>query len=232
MTVHPPEPSVNDLNPVIPAGVPREPIALIDISGSMSWSAIGPELTAPPSRRDVVGEALGVLVGALEGQDSQAASEQAGGDMDKGGLLVHLFADQDTELGDLNSANWRGKWDSIRWGGQTRIMGAWKAAEDAFVEEFGQAPVTTRPALLTLVITDGEAADATEFAEVMQGADAKSNMYFCIAIVGFGGEHDATLRSYKAVEAANPHHVRVVTFGGESDPQAIANGLISLVGQE
>jgi hypothetical protein len=232
VTVHIPEPSVNDLNPVVPAGVPREPIALIDTSGSMTWSAVGPDLSIPPSRRDVVGEAMGVLIGALEGQDSQAAIEQAGGDMEKGGLLVHLFADQATELGDLNSANWRAKWDSIRWGGQTHIMAAWQAAQDAYLEEFGQAPVTTRPALLTLVITDGEAADAAKFAEVMRGADAKSNMYFCIAIVGFGIEHDATLHSYKTVEAANPNHVRVVTFGGESDPQAVANALICLVGKE
>ncbi len=232
MTVHPPEPSVNDLNPVIPAGVPREPIALIDTSGSMTWSAAGPDLAAPPARRDVLGEAMGALVSALEEQDSQAAAEHAGGDMDKGGLLVHTFADQATERGDLNSANWRAKWGSIRWGGQTHIRAAWQAAQDAYLEEFGQVPVTTRPALLTLVITDGEAADAAEFAEVMRGAGASSNMYFCIAIIGFGTEHDATLQSYRAVEAANPDHVRVVTFGGESDPQAVANALISLVGKE
>jgi hypothetical protein len=232
MTTTVPEPSVNDLNPVVPAGIPREPIALIDTSGSMTWSAAGPDLSTPPARCAVVGESMGALVAALEGQDSQAAGEQAEGDTDKGGLLVHLFADQDTELGDLNSANWRAKWDSIRWGGQTRIMAAWQAAQDAYLEEFGEVPVTTRPALLTLVLTDGEAADGAQFAEVMRAADAKSNMYFCIAIVGFGTEHDATLKSYKAVEAANPHHVRVVTFGGQADPQAIANALISLVGTE
>lgn len=231
MTTHAPEPTINDLNPVIPAGVPREPIALIDTSGSMTWSATGPGTSDFPLRRDVVGEAMGMLIRALEGQDSQAAAEQAAGDEDRGGLLVHLFADQDTELGDLNSANWRDKWGGIRWGGGTRIMSAWQAAQDAYLEEFGQTPVTSRPALLTLVITDGEAVDGDQFAKVMQAADAKSDIYFRVAIVGFGEEHDTTLHSYKAVESANADHVRVVTFGGETDPQTVANGLISLVGR-
>lgn len=230
MTTHVPEPSVNDLNPVVPAGIPREPIALIDTSGSMTWSAAGPDLSAPPSRRDVVGEAMGMLVGALEDEDSQATAEQAAGDADRGGLLVHLFSDHGTELGDLNSANWREKWATIVWGGGTRIMAAWQAAQDAYLEEFGPSPVTERPALLTLVVTDGEAADAAEFAQVMHGADARSNTYFCIAILGFGEEHDATLSAYQAVEKANPGHVRVVTFGGETNPQEMASGLISLIG--
>ena len=31
------EPSVNDLSPVVAKGVEKEPVALVDISGSMSW---------------------------------------------------------------------------------------------------------------------------------------------------------------------------------------------------
>jgi hypothetical protein len=33
------------------------------------------------------------------------------------------------------------------------------------------------------------------------------------------------------VESANPKRVRVVTFGGETDPTTIADALISLVGE-
>jgi hypothetical protein len=219
------EPSVNDLSPVVAKGVEKEPIALVDISGSMTWAVSDGSSVA---RREVVGEAMGLLVRALEDEDSQAAEEQADGADDKGGLLVHLFSDHAEELGDLNSSNWRRKWDSIRWGGGTRIMPAWEAAQASYLEEFGEVPAIDRPVLEVLVITDGEASDAAEFAKVLEQANATRK--FCVAIVGFGSDHDATLRSYQAVEAKNGKHVRVVTFGGETDPTAIANDLILLVG--
>jgi hypothetical protein len=219
------EPSVNDLSPVVAKGVEKEPIALVDISGSMSWPvADGTSV----QRREVVGEAMGLLVKALEDEDSQAAAEQADGTDDKGGLLVHLFSDHHEELGDLNSSNWRHKWDSIRWGGGTHVMAAWEAAQADYLEEFGEVPALDRPVLLTLVITDGEASDWDEFSTVLEQANATRK--FCVAIVGHGEDHDQTLRAYKAVEAKNGKHVRVVTFGGETDPASIANDLILLVG--
>lgn len=219
------EPSVNDLSPVVAAGVEKEPVALIDISGSMSWPVAD---GSSVQRREVVGEAMGILVKYLEGEDSQAAAEQAGGDDDKGGLLVHLFSDHAEELGDLNSSNWRKKWDSIRWGGGTRIMSAWEAAQADYLEEFGEVPALDRPVLLTLVITDGEAQDGAEFAKVLEQAGPQRK--FCVAVLGFGADHDATLAAYRAIEAKNGKHVRVVTFGGETDPSAIAESLIQLIG--
>ena len=219
------EPSVNDLSPVVAKGVEKEPIALVDISGSMTWAvAEGSSV----SRRDVVGEAMGLLVKSLEDEDSQAAAEQAGGSDEKGGLLVHLFSDHHEELGDLNSSNWRKKWNGIRWGGGTRVMAAWEAAQNDYLEEFGEKPALDRPVLLTLVITDGEASDWDEFSKVLE--QATSQRKFCVAIVGHGEDHDRTLAAYKAVEARNGKHVRVVTFGGETDPASIANDLVLLVG--
>jgi hypothetical protein len=219
------EPSVNDLSPVVAKGVEKEPIALVDISGSMAWPiADGSSV----QRREVVGEAMGLLVKALEDEDSQAATEQADGTDDKGGLLVHLFSDHAEELGDLNSSNWRAKWDSIRWGGGTRIMAAWEAAQNDYLKEFGEVPALDRPVLLTLVITDGEASDWDEFSTVL--GQASSQRKFCVAIVGHGEDHDRTLAAYKAVEAKNSKNVRVVTFGGETDPASIATDLILLVG--
>ncbi len=217
------EPSINDLNPVLKAGVPREPVAIIDTSGSMDWPA---SEASSVKRREVVGEAMGMLVAALAAQDSQAAHEQEAGE-EKGGLLTFTFASEAGELGDLSPENWRQKWDAILWGGGTNIMPAWGLAEEAYLEEFGETPALDRPALLTLVITDGEARDAAEFSKVLQ--QAKTGRYFCVAIVGFGDDHDQTLAAYQAVAAANPH-VRVVTFGGETNPKTIADGLVSLVG--
>jgi hypothetical protein len=180
-------------------------------------------------RRDVVGEAMGILVKHLEDQDSQAATEQADGSDDKGGLLAYGFASTVTEIGDLNSSNWKAKWSQVRWGGGTAIMPAWEKAQEEYLEEFEDVPTMDRPVLLTLVITDGEAADAGEFAHVLEGA--KSGRSFCVAIVGHGADHDNTLRSYRAVESKNPKRVRVVTFGGETDPTVIAEALIGLVGE-
>lgn len=219
------EPSVNDLNPMLAKGVEREPVALIDTSGSMTFPVAE---NSTITRRDVVGEAMGILVRHLEDQDSQAATEQAGGSDDMGGLLTYGFASDVTEIGDLNSSNWRAKWGRIQWGGGTNVMPAWEAAQAAYLEEFEDVANIDRPVLLTLVITDGEATDAQEFAKVLEGA--KAGRYFCVAIVGHGVEHDSTLRAYKAAESANSKHVRVVTFGGETDPTIIADGLKSLVG--
>lgn len=219
------EPSVNDLSPVVAQGVEKEPIALIDTSGSMSWPVAEGSTV---QRREVVGEAMGILVKHLEGEDSQAAEEQAGGSDEKGGLLVHLFASGTTELGDLNSSNWREKWASIRWGGGTRIMPGWEAAQDSYLEEFGDIPALDRPVLFVLVITDGEAEDAAEFTAVLEQANAQRK--FCVAVLGYGPDHDRNLAAYKAVEARNGKHVRVVNFGGETDPASIANDLILLAG--
>jgi hypothetical protein len=219
------EPSVNDLSPVVKAGVEKEPVALVDTSGSMSWPVAEGSSTR---RMDVVGEAMGILVKHLEAEDSQAAAEQADGDDDKGGLLVHLFSDHATELGDLNSSNWREKWNTIQWGGGTRIMSAWEAAQNDYLEEFGDVPALDRPALLTLVITDGEAQDADQFIKVLEQAGPQR--VFCVAVLGYGPDHDSTLGAYKAVEATHGKHVRVVTFGGEDDPAAIAADLITLIG--
>lgn len=219
------EPSVNDLSPVVVKGIAKEPVALIDTSGSMSYPiADGSSV----QRLEVVGEAMGILVKHLEDQDSQAAAEQAGGSDDKGGLLVHLFAGEARELGDLNSSNWRKKWASIKWGGGTYIMPGWEAAQASYLEEFGEVPALDRPALLVLVITDGEASDWEAFSGVLEQANATRK--FCVAIVGQGADHDRTLAAYKAVEAKNGRNVRVVTFGGETDPASIANDLILLVG--
>jgi hypothetical protein len=226
----PEEPSIQDLSPVVPKGVDKEPLAVIDTSGSMTWPAAE---GSPIERRSVVGEAMGKLVAKLEVEDAQAAKEleaemATGGEGEAGGLMTVLFADADNArvLGDLNDANWQEKWGSIAWGGGTFIMPGWQLAVDNYMEEFGDTPKQDRPALLALVITDGEAKDMAEFEA--ECAKTTGGTYICVAIIGFGPEHDATLAAYQKLADANKH-VRVVTFGSETDPDVIAEGLISLV---
>jgi hypothetical protein len=209
--------------PLIAAWRKKELVALLDTSGSMEWPAAeGSTVT----RVNLVGEALPIFVAALEKEDSAAAEEQKDGSDEEGGLLVHGFADAHTELGDFNSSNFDRRWDAIRWGGRTYIMGAWKAAIQDFNKEFGGE--VEPPALLTLIITDGEAKDAAQFIPVL--TETNPNRFFAVAIVGYGPDHDATLASYKQAETANPKNVRIYSFDSLTDPRALANDLITMAG--
>lgn len=211
--------------PIVPAGQAKEIVVLLDTSGSMEWEAAD---GSSISRWSVVSEAMPLFVTALENEDSAAAGEQAGGSDENGGLLIHGFSNIHTELGDFNSSNFARKWPAIRVGGGTTIMPAWKAAQEDYMEEFGEIDAMDRPALLTLVITDGEASDAAAFEQVLEGA--KAGRYFAVAIVGHGEEHDKTLASYEGAAQSNPKHVTVVSFDSVTNPREVAADLITLAG--
>src|SRR4051812_22534939 len=179
----------SEISPAVSANRKKEPVLLLDLSGSMDWEAApgGPEWsdrTRSGGRRGIVIEALRGLVSALEDEDSEAAAEQAGGSDDLGGLLTHGFADGHVEIGDLNTSNLERKLHQIQWGGRTHIMPAWKAALADYDEEFGDRDPDEQPTLLTLVLTDGEADDWAEFGPVLEKATAKR--VFAVAIVGHG----------------------------------------------
>ncbi len=211
--------------PIVPKGQDKEVVVLLDTSGSMEWeAAAGSAVT----RWSVISEAMPLFVAALEAQDSAATAEQAAGSDEMGGLLIHGFSNVHTGLGDFNSSNFARKWAKIQVGGGTTIMPAWKAAQEDYMEEFGDADAMDRPALLTLVITDGEATDAAAFSAVLEGA--KSGRYFAVAIVGHGDAHDATLKSYQGAAEANPKHVTVVSFDSVTNPRDLAADLIVLAG--
>jgi uncharacterized protein YegL len=211
--------------PIVPQGQPKEVVVLLDTSGSMEWEAAE---GSNVSRWSVVTEAMPLFVSALEAQDSEAAKEQAGGSDEVGGLLIHGFSNIHTELGDFNSSNFGRKWPAIQVGGGTTIVPAWKAAQEDFMAEFGDRDAMDRPALLTLVITDGEATDAAEFGKVLEKAGA--GRYFAVAVVGHGSDHDKTLKSYAGAAASNPKHVAVLSFDSVTDPKVLAADLITMAG--
>jgi hypothetical protein len=211
--------------PLVPQGQDQEVIVLLDESTSMTWEAAQ---GSPVTRWAVVTEAMPLFVQALEAHDSQAGKEQAGGSDEKGGLLVHSFSNIHTERGDMNSSNFARKWPKDPQGGGTTIMPAWEAAQEDFMDEFGDVPPLDRPALLTLVVTDGEASDAAQFAQVL--ANAKTGRYFAVAIVGHGSEHDQTLASYQAAASANPKHVAVMSFDSVTNPAELAQDLVTIAG--
>jgi hypothetical protein len=198
----------------------KEPMLLLDTTGSMSYRAAeGSEFT----RRDVIREAIGLIVTGLQSDDSQAEHEANGG-----GLRTVTFAGGYAhDLEDLNTGNWKDKWNSIRWGGSTQIMPGFNTMLRVYLDEFGAKDQDERPTLMGLIITDGEAEDTSEFQAALKRA--KNDMYCVVAIIGFGAEHDSALKNYQAIEAANSSHVKVVSFDSETDPHVIAEKLQKMI---
>lgn len=196
----------------------KEPMLLLDTTGSMNYGTSEHDKTP---RKSTIREAISLIVARLAAADSQAAEEEEGG-----GLRTITFADgRAHDLGDLNPDNLIQKWNLIEWGGGTRIMPGFNLLLKTYTDEFGNEPVAERPLLLALVITDGEADDTEAFKNTI--ARAAGSMYVVLAIIGYGPEHDRALRAYQQVEAQNAH-VKVLSFAGETDPEAIAEALFRM----
>jgi hypothetical protein len=200
-------------------GQEKEPMLLLDTTGSMNYPTSENDNTP---RKDTIKEAIGLIVSELAAEDSQAAGEEEGG-----GLRTVTFAGGNAEdIGDLNPTNLAQKWAQIRWAGGTRIMPGLNMLIKVYNDEFGSEPPAERPLLMALVITDGEADDADQFGRAV--AQAAGGVYFALAIIGYGAEHDAALRQYKAIEQQNAH-VRVLPFAAETDPNVIARALLKMI---
>jgi hypothetical protein len=209
-----------------------------DTSGSNDEQA-GPD--SPMTKQQLVEQVLPLIVAALEGDDSQAAAEQAGGSDKKGGVRAFTFnepgpiefepgedeSDDYRDLGDLNSSNIAEKLGSIRWGGRTYIMPAVHAAETAYQAEFGDRPMRNRPANELLVITDGKLSDGPEFEKWVAQADG--TLVVCVAVIGYGTGHDQAVAHYQAIAAKNKY-VTAVALTGVSDPMEVAFDLRALSG--
>lgn len=192
---------------------------LLDVTGSMNYGTSANNATP---RRDTIHEAIGIIVGALAAEDSQAAHEEGGG-----GLRTVIFSGgRAADIGDLNPANLNQKWSQIQWAGGTRIMPGWNTLLQTYMEEFGQEPPNSRPMLMALVITDGEADDTGPFAQAI--AQASGSVFVALAIIGYGSDHDAALGAYQSIEQSNAN-VRVIPFGSETDPQVIARTLLRMI---
>lgn len=196
----------------------KEPMLLLDTTGSMNYPASANGTTA---RNTMVREAISLIVSRLAAEDSQAEHEEDGG-----GLRTITFADgQAHDLGDLNSDNLARKWGRIAWAGGTRILPGFNLLLKTYTEEFGSKPQESRPTLVALVITDGEAEDTQAFKEAV--ARASGSLYVGLAIVGYGAEHDRAVAAYRQVEASNAH-VKVLPFAGDTDPETIASALLRM----
>jgi len=197
----------------------KEPMLLLDTTGSMNFPTAESDSTP---RKDTIKEAIGIIVTELAKEDSQAGKEEGGG-----GLRTVTFAGGNAyDLDDINPGNLEQQWARIHWAGGTRIMPGLNKLIEVYNEEFGSRPAADRPLLMALVITDGEADDTDQFAHAV--AQASGGVYFALAIIGYGPEHDAAVRQYKAIQAQNAH-VTVLPFAAETDPNVIARALLRML---
>jgi hypothetical protein len=225
------EPAIGDISAVAPAGVEKEPMLLLDTTGSMTWSNTGPSRETAPSRWSILEEVLPAVVTRMTEEDSQRVKEQAeAGDEDEGGLMTVTFAGgQADKIGDISPENMKEQLAAIRakLGGGTEIMPGWNALNEVYLDEFGDTPQLDRPKMLAIVITDGEALDTEDFAAEMQKVGNRA--YVVLAIMGYGTEHDQATAAYQKVADANDH-VRLVSFGNTTDPDKITDAILSLAG--
>ena len=92
-------------------------------------------------------------------------------------------------------------------------------------QEFGGRPLSDRPLLLALVITDGEAEDTEAFAQLL-ARETDGMVWVTLAIIGTGLEYERTLHLYQSI-AQRQRNVRVIPFSGETDPNLIAQACLA-----
>jgi len=200
------------------SGEEKEPMLLLDITGSMNYQTSATDRTP---RKATIREAILLLVKELGEKDSQAEHEE------EGGLRTITFAGGSaTDIGDLNVNNLKDKWSKIQWAGGTQILPGWNKLFQVYMEEFGGLNPESRPILMALIITDGEADDTQAFGTTLKNVGDK--IYITIAIIGYGPDHDECFRLYKQIEATNSH-VKIISFDSETNPVIIAKTLIKMV---
>jgi hypothetical protein len=213
----PPPAYTETLNPFDTGARERETMCLLDTTGSFT-SGISASDETP--RHDAAREMMSVLVAELAAEDSQAAHEADGG-----GLRTITFAGGDaTDIGDLNPRNLDDRWLGLRWSGTTYIMPGWYRLLKVYNDEFGTRAFQDQPALMALIITDGEATDREAFVDALAN---DHRVFATIVVMGYGMEHSRVLASFRQMEV-NPR-VRVIDFGNGVDPARVAATLKSLV---
>jgi len=201
----------------MPDDMEREPMLLLDVTGSMNYST-SPDDDTP--RKQTVREALGTIVATLGAQDTAGKEEESGG-----GMRTITFSGGDAhDLGDINSKNLRDIWPKIKFRGGTFIVPGWQKLIEAYEEEFGGK--SEKPVLIALIITDGDAEDREEFEKILE--KQKGDIFVCICVIGHGEEHDAAMKQYTTLSTVN-RHVKLMAFGSETDPKKIAKACLKMI---
>lgn len=200
-----------------------EPALIVDATGSMTEQAAPHGST---TKAQLATDISRIVVEQLFSRDSQAADERG---TRKGGVLTRIYHDGiEVELGDLTPDNFASMWN-FKWRGGTYIMPALSAALNDFQEEFSEALAgsddTVKPILGLLIINDGELSDQTESERFFRSVGGQ--VYTSIVVLGYGPDHDAAVRSWRAIAAVNPH-VKVTEANASTDAVALASDLLSM----
>lgn len=209
--------------PEVKKGEELEPMLILDTTASMNYATSKDDKTP---RKDTVREALSLIVEELARNDTQGKHEEGGG-----GLRTITFSGgHAVDLEDLNPSNLNQKWKDIKFVGGTYIIPAWMKMLDIFKEEFGHRQACSRPKLLALIVTDGEAEDTDEFAHLIlqkNNVIPLASLYIVIAVLGYGAEHSRAVQRYRSIASSNAPSIRVIPFGAETDPSLISNVLLA-----
>jgi len=215
--------------PFVTTGIrDREPMLMLDSTGSMNFAT---SKTVSTPRMETVREALGLLVSALEGQDSQAAAEHTQGIAadEIGGLRTITFSGHDAvDNGDINSENLGRKWPEIKFQGGTYILPGWQRVQQVFHSEFGQLPLDQQPLVMLVIITDGAALDMKEFVHLLTN-QLPSNFLITFALIGYDHEYLKAVAEYTTLAQHHPAQIRVIPFGAETDPSRISDSLLGML---
>ncbi|ORY29942.1 hypothetical protein BCR33DRAFT_724561 [Rhizoclosmatium globosum] len=168
------------------------------------------------TRIQLVQKSIGILVEKLSTVDSQAEFEQDS-DGEGGGLRTVTFSGGSAlDLGDLNPQNLGDKFAQINWEGSTLIVPGFTKLLDVYNEEFGDFGPSSRPKMVALVITDGEAQDINDLAVMILTMDF-TNVYLVFALIGFGKDYEnARVRLAELCKLND--HIRLFEMKQETRP--------------
>lgn len=222
-----------------------EPECYLDCSESEGWPW---NSDATKNTWDIQEEAARQFIAPFEVLDSQAASEQAGGSDEMGGVYFYPFSNRFQPIGsgdddgDLNSSNWARKMADFKRkffrdgkpAGGTQIMAAVKAADAHFMDEFKKDARDERPVRARVVFTDGALNDSGDFQRYLAQATPSKDGYgqhgewdevWAIAIIGEeGGGGHAAYDQYAAI-AKNHAWVHAYYFEGVVNAAEIAEDM-------
>lgn len=235
-----------EIVPLITGTREAEPEMYLDCSESEGW----PWDSNPSACTwDIQIEAVRNFISPFEALDSQAASEQSGGDDDKGGVYAYPFSNNFLPIGhgnddgDLNSSNFDKKvGDFIKKyfsqegkpRGGTEIMTAIRAGDKHYLGEFDSEPRDERPVRARVVWTDGALNDADAFRTYLGqstlsdegfGSHGEWDEVWAVAISGeAGGGGQEAYDQYVELSRNHPW-IHAYYFEGVVNPAEIAEDM-------
>lgn len=217
-----------------PDEIRKEPMAVIDITGSMQESVAPGSML---SKAALLEQIMMILARDLGDEDSQGEDEESGG-----GLYTVWFANGVADeigfdrpaspghkafaKGDLNSGNFQEFWRSLNWGGGTYIKPALDTIDEHFQEEFGHLPDAVQPEMALAIITDGKLGDANYASAWLRQRSGKSHVL--VVVLGSDDAHHQAVTSWQTIAQQNTH-VRVIDANASTDAHGIASELLAML---